>query len=350
MKKIVLQHDFVLEKGGVIQNLEIAYHTYGQLNQSRSNVVWVCHALTANSDVFEWWPGLFGEQNLFNPNDHFIVCANILGSCYGTTGPQSPQEHQRPLLDQFPDVTIRDIVRCHSILKNHLGIEKIQLGIGASLGGQQLLEWNIYEPEVFEQNVLIATNAKHSAYGIAFNESQRLALNTDPTFQLGLIDGGRQGLITARSIAMLSYRSYEGYAKRQTNRESSRTSEFLAASYQHHQGEKLANRFSAYSYYLLTKTMDSHNVSRGFYSVEEALGQIQAKTLVIGIKSDLLFPVGEQEFLAKHIAKASFVAIDSDYGHDGFLIETEQLTKLINEFIQNGLKAFQKTNFKLNYN
>lgn len=350
MKKIVLQHDFVLERGGVIQNLEIVYHTYGTLNEQKSNVVWVCHALTANSDVFDWWPGLFGNNNLFNEKEHFIVCANILGSCYGSTGPQTPQDNQRPLLNRFPEVTIRDMVRCHSILKNYLGIDKIQLGIGASLGGQQLVEWNIYEPELFERNVLIATNAKHSAWGIAFNQSQRLAIETDPTFKLGLLDGGKQGLITARSIAMLSYRSYEGYNKQQTNRESSRLSNFLAASYQNYQGAKLAKRFSAYSYYILTKAMDSHNVSRGFYSVEEALGQIQAKTLILGIKSDVLFPVCEQEFLANHIAKSSFVAIESDYGHDGFLIETDKISKLISEFIQNGLKSFQKTNFKLNYN
>jgi len=339
---------FQLESGDLIQDLEIAFHTYGTYDPAKNNVIWVCHALTANSDVFDWWKGVFGENDLFNPKDHFIVCANILGSHYGTSGPLNTIQNGKPLLDQFPFVTTRDMARAHDALRTHLGITRVSLIIGASLGGQQVLEWSIEQPELFDRVVLIATNARHSAFGIAFNESQRLAIYADQTFGNGNPDGGRGGLITARSIAMLSYRSYEGYAKTQTNPGNHTTDEFLAASYQRYQGEKLAKRFNAYSYVTLSKAMDAHNVGRKRPSVEIALQQIKAKTLVIGIESDLLFPVSEQEHLAEWIPNAWLGKIDSVFGHDGFLVENKQLTDLISDFIQNDFRSYRPTVFRSN--
>jgi len=342
------EESFHLESGELINDLRVAYHTYGTYDPSRDNVVWVCHALTANSDVFDWWKGVFGENDLFNPNDHFIVCANILGSHYGTSGPLNTLKEEEPLLDHFPLVTTRDMAVAHDLLREHLGIEKIKVLIGASLGGQQALEWSIAKPELIQQLILIATNARHSSFGIAFNESQRLAIFADQTFGNGNVDGGRHGLITARSIAMLSYRSYEGYAKTQTNPGNHTTEEFLAASYQRYQGEKLAKRFNAYSYVTLSRAMDGHNVGRKRPSVEIALQQIKARTLIIGIESDLLFPVSEQVYLAEWIPEAFFGKIDSDFGHDGFLVENKQLTTLISDFLLNDFKQFRPTIFKTN--
>lgn len=337
---------FVLESGVTLDSLQIAYHTYGSLNDSKNNVIWVCHALTANSDVFDWWSGVFGENDLFNPNDHFIVCANIVGSCYGSSGPLNTEIDGQLALDHFPFISTRDMAKAHDLLRVHLGLEKIKVLIGASLGGQQALEWSIDQPTVIENLILIATNARHSAYGIAFNETQRLAIFADQTFGNGNVDGGRQGLITARAIAMLSYRSYNGYAKTQTNPGNHTTDDFLAASYQRHQGEKLANRFNAYSYLTLSKAMDAHNVGRKRASVEIALQQIRANTLVIGIESDLLFPIQEQEHLSEWIPHAQFGKIDSDFGHDGFLVENKQLTDLIKDFLFNDFKQNRPRVFK----
>ena len=337
---------FVLESGENLDSLQIAYHTYGSLNESKNNVIWVCHALTANSDVFDWWSGVFGENDLFNPNDHFIVCANIVGSCYGTSGPLNTELNGELALDKFPFVSTLDMAKAHDLLRIHLGLEKISLLIGASLGGQQALEWSIDQPTRIENLILIATNARHSAFGIAFNETQRLAIFADQTFGNGNVDGGRHGLITARAIAMLSYRSYNGYAKTQTNPGNHATDDFLAASYQRYQGEKLANRFNAYSYLTLSKAMDAHNVGRKRASVEIALQQIRANTLVIGIESDLLFPIQEQEHLSEWIPHAQFGKIDSDFGHDGFLVENKQLTDLIKDFLYNDFKQNRPTVFK----
>jgi homoserine O-acetyltransferase len=336
---------FLLESGEQITDLQIAFHTYGTFDPQKNNVVWVCHALTANSDVFDWWKGVFGPKDIFNPEEHFIVCANILGSHYGTSGPLNTEVNGEQLLDRFPFVTTRDMANAHEELRKYLGIEKINLLIGASLGGQQALEWSVEHPERFDQLILIATNARHSAYGIAFNETQRLAIFADQTFGNGP-EGGRYGLITARSIAMLSYRSYDGYAKTQTNPGNHTTDDFLAASYQRYQGEKLMKRFNAYSYVALSKAMDAHNLGRKRASVEIALQQIKARTLVIAIESDLLFPVKEQEYLVEWIPNAVLGKIDSDFGHDGFLVENKQLTDLISDFLYNEFRQNRPTSFK----
>lgn len=326
---------FQLENGQQLRNLEIAYHTYGKLNEQKNNVIWVCHALTANADVLDWWQGLFGPNALFNPNDHFIICANVLGSHYGTTNPLSTNPvNGLPYYLSFPQFTIRDIVAAHQILANHLGIDYIKVLIGGSLGGQQALEWSISEPNKIENLVLMATNAAHSPWGIAFNESQRLAITTDRTFFAHKPDGGNKGLKIARSIALLSYRTYSAYGNTQLESVNEKTDNFRASSYQNYQGEKLTNRFNAYSYYYLTKAMDSHNIGRNRNSIVDALKTVKANTLVIGIENDILFPLSEQKYLAEHIEDAQFYALQSDYGHDGFLIETDALTNVIGNFIR----------------
>jgi len=339
-------YPFKLENGGQLPNLEISYHTYGKLNAKKNNVIWVCHALTANSDVFDWWSGLFGEKDYFNPNDYFIICANNLGSCYGTTGPLTINKYtSQALYGQFPTVTIKDMVAVHNLLREHLGIEKIFTAIGGSQGAQQVIEWNIEQPELFDNAIIIATNAKHSPWGIAFNESQRLAIKADRTYYGNSIEGGVKGLAAARSIALLSYRNYHTYNETQKEKHDEKINDFNSSSYQRYQGEKLVNRFNAYSYVTLLNAMDSHNVGRGKVTVEKALEKITAKTLVVGISSDLLFPVSEQEYLAKHVANSQFQIIDSFYGHDGFLIETKKLTEIISNFYTSQNKKTITKNF-----
>lgn len=327
---------FALESGLSLPGLDIAYHTYGVLNGDKSNVIWVVHALTANSDVFDWWKGLFGAQALFNPEEHFIVCANNLGSCYGTTGPLSINpDTNEPWYSYFPQITIRDMAHSLELLRQHLGLAKIHTVIGGSQGGQIAQEWVLENPELTENLVLIATNAQHSPWGIAFNESQRLAIKADRTYFSNLVNGGEKGLQAARSIALLSYRNYHTYHSTQRFDGAAQLHNPPAASYQRYQGEKLVKRFNAYSYVRLSEAMDSHHVARErAYSVETVLNGISAHTLVIGLTSDLLFPPKEQKLLAKGIKGSQYHEIDSLYGHDGFLIETAKLAALIRAFYQ----------------
>ena len=321
---------FYLESGALLPELEISFTTAGKLNHTKSNVVWVCHALTANANPQEWWPGLIGHNCVINPDEHFIVCANILGSCYGTTGPLSNQkETSSSYFSNFPIVTVRDMVNAHILLANYLGIENIQLIIGGSLGGQQALEWSILESERIKNLVLIATNANHSPYGIAINEAQRMAIFADQTYHENKIDGGIEGLKAARAIALISYRTYKAYNSTQAETDQNKTDLYNASSYQQYQGQKLANRFNAYSYICLSKAMDSHNVARNRESANKVLSTINAKTICIGISSDILFPINEQKYLQQHIPNSQFYEIDSEYGHDGFLIEAKKITEII---------------------
>lgn len=340
--KILSGENFRLESGEYLPELEITYHTWGSFDPGKNNVIWVCHALTANSNVSEWWPGLFGEDCFFNPKDHFIVCANIIGSCYGTTGPLATDPVTgEPYYGKFPAVTVRDMVNAHHLLADRLGIVKIHTILGGSLGGQQAMEWAITEPDRIDHAVLIATNAVHSPWGIAFNESQRMALMADETFGRPSADAGARGLKTARAMAMLSYRNYKTYELTQAETDPGKLDDYRASSYQQYQGEKLVKRFNAYSYWTLSKSMDAHNVARGRGGLEKALNRIRARTLVIGVSSDVLFPVQEQQFMAGAIPSAEYVEIDSVYGHDGFLIETKLLSAHIGDFLLKSAKKFE---------
>ena len=330
---------FILESGKVLTGFHLGYTTLGLLNAEKKNVVWIFHALTANGNPEEWWPGLVGEGKLFDPAYHFIVCVNMPGSPYGSLSPldKDPQTGE-PFYHQFPLFTTRDMIKAYSHLKTFLGIKKISVGIGASLGGQQLLEWAIQEPHLFISIIPIATNAQHSPWGIAFNVTQRLCIEGDATWQQKKADAGINGMKTARALALLSYRQYITYTVTQqgiVNEEDPIDKQvFAAETYQQYQGDKLALRFNAFSYYFLSKTMDTHNVGRGRSSVENALQRIKAATLIIGIESDILFPISEQVFLAQNIPGAILEIIDSPYGHDGFLLEFEKITMLVNRFLK----------------
>lgn len=333
-------HQIQLESGEQLNQINIAFQEFG--NPTADKIIWVCHALSGTANVEEWWPGLFTENGLFNSSEYRIICANVLGSCYGTTG---PGDSKKPM--EFPLITIRDMVDVHNLLLEHLKINKIDILIGASLGGQQALEWAVLNPKLIKNLILIATNAEHSPYGKAFNEAQRIALKSDETF--GLNGGGKEGLKAARAIAMLSYRSYADFKIKQEDIDT-RISGYKAASYVAYQGNKFSKRFDPYAYYTLSKAMDSHSIGRGRSGNPIALESIRAKTLVIGVNSDTLFPIEEQEYLAKHIPNAELGVIDSVHGHDAFLIEYEQLNNLINEFLYHGFKSFKPTTLKLKTN
>lgn len=325
---------FALETGAVLHELTIAYHTWGQLNEAGDNVIWVCHALTANSNAKEWWPNLIGPGLVFDTNHYFIVCANILGSCYGTTGPSSINpETGKPYFYSFPFITIRDMVNAHDLLREHLGIQKIHLLAGGSMGGYQVLEWAVKAPVLCKHLFVITTSARESAWGIAIHTAQRMAIETDSTWKEGSESDGLNGLKVARAIGMLTYRSYDSFVKTQTDHNNEKVDGFMASSYIQYQGEKLANRFTAHSYWHLSKALDSHNLARGRGEMNEVLKGISAKTLVMGIESDLLCPVKELVFLAEQIPSAQLITIGSLYGHDGFLVETAAISQHLSQWL-----------------
>jgi len=327
---------FELELGGTLPGFHLRYTTLGTLNATRDNVVWVCHALTGSSDFTDWWGNLFSADSPFNPKKHFIICANMLGSCYGSTGPFSVNtESGKIYFHSFPTLTNRDVIKAFDLLRKSLGIYSIQTLIGGSLGGQQAIEWAIQEPEIFEHLIPIACNAQHSPWGIAFNEAQRMAIAADVSWKENDFVAGIEGLKAARAIGILSYRTYDTFQQTQSEESFETTDSFRASTYQQYQGKKLSKRFNAFAYWTLSKMMDNHNVARQRGNVEQALKRIKAKTLVVGIDNDILFPIHEQLFLAEHIRSADVQIIQSLYGHDGFLVEHEQLT--------NTLKKFYKT-------
>jgi homoserine O-acetyltransferase/O-succinyltransferase len=327
--------DFPLESGGSLPEVTIAYHTYGELNKKKDNVVWVFHALTANSDAESWWPGVIGKGAAIDSEKYFIVCANILGSCYGSSGPLSINPSTgSSYFSSFPAVTIRDMVNAHKLLADELGIKKIKLGIAGSMGGYQALEWAVNQPQRFDNLCLLATNARESAWAIAVHSAQRLALKADQTFTDPDVNAGRAGLKAARAIGMLTYRTYDAFVNTQSDTDDKKLSDFRAASYIDHQGEKLVKRFNAYSYYLLTRAMDSHNIGRGRGGVRKALEKIKSKTLVLGLSTDQLCPVIQQKDIVKGIPGAVYGQIDSNYGHDGFLIEAETIGVFLKKFFK----------------
>ena len=327
-----------LESGEVLERVDIVYDTFGTLSPERDNVIWVCHALTANSDVADWWPHTVERGKFLDPERYFIVCANFLGSHYGTTSPLSinPKTGEKYYYD-FPRITVRDMVHCHQLLAKHLGIERVKLLIGSSIGGFQCMEWAIMEPSFMENLALIATTTCTEPWAAAFNESQRMAIRLDPSWGERRDDAGIDGMAVARSIALISYRGGAAYNATQQELTAPEEASFerRAHSYQQYQGEKLRRRFNAMSYYRLSEAVDSHNIARGRGGIEQALKQIEARTLVVAISSDILFPPEAHEPLRRHIARNSYHLIESEFGHDGFLVEHEKLNEIIDNFINN---------------
>lgn len=321
-QEYTLSEDFYLESGQKLVNPKLVYHTAGTINSDGSNVVWVFHALTANSDVFDWWPGLFGEGHYYNPDDYFIICVNTLGSPYGSTSPTD---------FKFPLYRVRDVVGLQLKLTEHLRIERIHTLIGGSFGGYQALEFAYSYRGKVDNLISIASSAVASPWNVAIHESQRLAIHADVTF--GKPQGGQAGLKAARAIGMLTYRTAESFISSQSD-EPENWNTHRAAGYVDYQGHKLVGRFDALCYYYLTKCLDSHHIGRGRGGMAEALSQIAVNTLVISIDTDQLELPSTQREMAQRMPKVKHVTIHSDYGHDGFLIETESISNTIMSFIE----------------
>ena len=335
MKTYTHHGEFPLESGGSLKDITIAYQTYGTLSARADNVVWVCHALTANSDVADWWPGTVAPGRFLDPERYFIVCANILGSCYGSTGPLSVNpDTGEPYYRTFPRLTMRDVVAAHRILADALGIGRIHAIIGSSVGGFQAVEWAVAEPERFGRVALIATDAKASPWTIAIDETQRMAILADPSFALDRPDGGAAGLAAARAIGLLTYRGGSGYNITQQDATDDYTVPHRACTYQRYQGSKLVGRFDAYSYMAILDTFDTHNVGRGRGTLRDALARITAPTLVVGLGTDIIFTPGEMQTLASMIPGAEYRQIESPFGHDGFLVEADRLNEILHPFIE----------------
>lgn len=322
---------FELESGEKIESLDIAYHTYGQLNDKKDNVVWVCHALTANSDVADWWPHTVEKDCFLDPDKWFVVCANIIGSCYGSTGPMSINPATgEPYYDTFPKVTIRDMVNAHILLADFLGIDRIHSLYGCSVGGFQAIEWAVMQPERFDNIVFLATSPKASPWTIALDETQRMAIFSDKTYGEKRPDAARDGLAAARAIGLLSYRGPWGYNKSQQDPPSDEIPKsHRACTYQQYQGEKLCRRFDAYSYMSILDAFDTHDVGRGRGGVTDVLSRIKVPVKVIGITTDIVFTPAEMRELTEMLPNAKYYELQSEFGHDGFLVEHEKLNDII---------------------
>ena len=334
--KLRIEDDFAFEASGNLSGIEVVYHTSDRDYKKGERVVWLCHALTANSNPMDWWPEMVGKGCCIDPEKDYVVCVNIFASPYGTTGPRSwmndGEAMKRSPLD-FPKVTVRDMARLFPIVRKYIGIEKVDLLVGSSIGGFQALEWAIMEPEVIERAAFIATAPRVTPWLGAWMESQRMAIEADPTFKAcESLAGGQKGLEAARALSLISYRTFDGYNLTQAEEDENCLFAGRVASYERYQGEKLVKRdFDAYSYYYLTWSVDSHNVGRKRGGVAAALGEIKAKSVVITITSDGLFPPVEGKEWAAWIPGAKYVEIESKWGHDGFLLETEAIAMRLEE-------------------
>jgi homoserine O-acetyltransferase len=329
-----IDQEFRLETGGAIPHVRVAYRTWGR---PRRNATLVCHALTGSADADDWWSGMFGPGKALDPDRDFIVCANVLGGCYGTTGPTSRADGAfEPYGGAFPEVTIRDMVHIQALLLDHLGVETLDLVVGGSMGAMQVLEWALLYPGRVRAIAPIAAGPTQSAWGVALSEAQRQAIKADANFAGGrypLGSGPAQGLAAARSMAMISYRSPQNFGVR-FGRDQNEQGDYQVQSYLRHQGVKLVDRFDANTYLTLTAAMDSHDVGRNRGSVEEALRSIEQPALVFSVSSDGLYPPEEVAAMADVLPRGELQEIDAPHGHDAFLIRTDEVNNHLVEFIQ----------------
>ncbi|MEZ4299852.1 MAG: homoserine O-acetyltransferase [Polyangiaceae bacterium] len=342
---------FRMEVGVDLSPVEVAYETYGTLNAAGDNAILICHALTGSAHTAwfntpeekapGWWDPLIGPGRAFDTDKYFVICQNVLGGCYGTTGPTSVDPATgKPYRLRWPQMSIRDMVHLQKAVCDRLGVKKLVTVAGGSMGGMQVLEWALLYPELVGSIIPIATAGRHSAWCVALHEAQRQAIMLDPDFKGGDYDAQpARGIGIARTVAMISYRSDAEYAARfkrdrvTEGRHFDRDNPFQVESYLRYQGQKLVERFDACTYLYITWCMDQHDISRGRGSYEEVLASIKVPALCAGITSDVLYPVHEQKELAKHLAAARYVEIESIHGHDAFLIEWDQVTRMIREFL-----------------
>tara|TARA_R110000868_G_scaffold259361_3_gene517209 strand:+ start:38608 stop:39633 length:1026 start_codon:yes stop_codon:yes gene_type:complete len=337
LKKHSFTHSFTTESGFIFDEPEVAYHTWGTLNKNKNNVILVIHALTGNSNIEDWFSGFFAESSPIDLDKHFVICMNIPGSCYGSLNPWSLNPKTgKPYRGDFPVFSIRDVVRFQQLLLDELEISEIQLILGGSYGGMVALEFALMDDRI-KTACLVAMGKSHSPWAIGISEAQRLALHADPVWNGGFYEKDnppKNGLAAARAMAMITYRTPQNYVEKFGRDYNSEKRVFEVESYLHYQGSKLVDRFDAITYDRLTRSMDTHDISKDRGSFKEVLTKLTIPTLVMGIDSDLLYPTYEQKELAHLIPNAIYKEINSIFGHDAFLIEFEQ----INEALSNYLK------------
>lgn len=340
----------LLECGKFLSPVTVAHETYGTLNADGTNAILVCHALTGSAHAagyhtddeksVGWWNELIGPEKALDTNKYFVVCSNILGSCYGTSGPTSTNPPtNEPYRESFPRITIRDMVNVQKRLLDYLGVNKLATVIGSSLGGMQALEWGILYPNFCETIIPISTAAKQTAWCIALNSIARAAITNDPEWNGGnYTQQPAAGLSLARMVGMVSYRTPKELEarfgrKREQGNPFDAKNKFEVERYLAYQGRKLVERFDANTYLILSHATDSHDVTRGRGSLELVLGSIRAQTLCIGVSSDIRYPTSDQEELVRYIPNAEYAEIESVHGHDAFLIEYDQLNVIIADFL-----------------
>jgi len=353
---------FELESGHVLDQVDVAYQTWGSLNASRDNAVVVFHSMSGDSNAASWWSDIVGPGKAIDTTTYFVVCANLLGSCYGTCGPTSINpETGLAYRGDFPVSTVRDQVRLQQELLQWLGVRSVECAVGGSLGGFLALEWALLDPSL-KRVVAVATSGRHSAWCIAWTEAQRQAIYADPNWKGGFYDADsipEAGLSSARMMAMLSYRNPASFTTR-FGRETLATEHvsgdhqseprsgevYSVESYLRYQGQKLVDRFDANSYVRLTQTSNSHDLARSRGSYSEVLASIKPQVLIVGVDTDILFPLDEQRELASAIPGAQLAIIKSPHGHDAFLLEGPTLNKITKRWLSSKQKALFHPNFQ----
>jgi homoserine O-acetyltransferase len=352
-----------IDVGVVMEGVTTAYETWGTLNADASNAILLCHAWTGDSHAAGragdghptpgWWEGAVGPGLAIDTNEFFVVCANVLGGCQGSTGPASPHPVDgRPYGSRFPVITIRDMVRVQARLADHLGVRKWRSVIGGSMGGMQVLEWAITFPERVGSIMPIATCAQASAQQIAWGSIGRRGITNDPKWRGGDYydaapgDGPHEGLSTARMVAQVTFRSdnvfTDRFGREMVGGEGSSTlaleQKFEVERYLEYHGEKLCRRFDANSYISIGKAMDLHDVGRSRGGLAAAMKRITMPTLTMGIWSDFLYPVYQQlqirDMVAANGVRSEYLEVDSPHGHDAFLIELDQVGPAVKRFIE----------------
>jgi homoserine O-acetyltransferase len=350
-----------LQRGGLLGPITLAYETWGNLNAQGDNAILITHALTGSSHAYDpydpddpkaaWWNLLIGPGRIFDTSRYFVICSNILGGCYGSTGPSSIDPHTgRPYGMRFPIITIRDMVHAQRKLIDHLQVCELAMVVGGSIGGQQALEWAVTYPELVRKVGVIAATAAQSAQAVAFSEVQRQAIMADPNWLCGDYAPGQgptTGLAIARMLAMITYQSEEAMELRFARNSVQRNvcpsptispdlgARFDVENYLYYQGAQLASRFDANSYLYISRAMDLYDVSAGYLSLNAALRRIRSKSIFIGVRSDILFPAAHIRTLADKVhatgGDATYVELDSPHGHDAFLKEWHQLAEALHQ-------------------
>ena len=337
LKKYSFTKSFTTESGFTLENPEVAYHTWGSLNENKDNVVLVIHAFTGNSNLEDWFSGFFDDSSPIDLNKQFVICMNVPSSCYGSVGPWSINPKTgKPYRGDFPVFSIRDVVRFQQVLLDELKISNIELVLGGSMGGMIALEFALMDDRI-KTACIVAMGKAHSPWAIGFSEAQRMALYADPIWNDGFYEKDnppRKGLAAARGMAMIAYRTPQNYAEKFGRDFNTAKNVYQVESYLQYQGQKLVERFDAITYDRLTRLMDSHDVSKGRGSFEEVLGGLKIPVLVMGIDSDQLYPTYEQKELAELIPNAEYQEIQSVFGHDAFLIEFEQINNHLGQFLK----------------